>query len=275
MKPTKIYIPSFSRVDTVFADNNTVQSLKVLKDRLTLVVYAHEEFDYIESMPEELVGVEVVVCDIPTPSYSQKYKWIGEFAASRGEEKFVIADDDLCFYVRKNTTAWNLRNAEADDVVRMFDLIDLNLDTYSSVGLTGRQGVSHQGAECVEDEVVENIRIVRIVAFRTEAFLACTHDRIPYMCDFDTQLQILRRGEPTAALKFYADGQKSTQAPGGCSVNRNHDNHNYSAITLAELHPEFVRLRQKNNKTGGAFGTRTEVTIQWKKAYQKGLETLL
>jgi hypothetical protein len=38
------------------------------------------------------------------------------------------------------------------------------------------------------------------------------------------------------------------------------------------LHPGFVKLVQKSNKTDKKnFGTRTEVNIQWKKAHAAGV----
>ena len=62
-----------------------------------------------------------------------------------------------------------------------------------------------------------------------------------------------------------------TNEDGGCSEYRTHEFHEHSARRLAELHPGLVTLRQKSNKTDReGFGTRTEVTIQWKRAWQEG-----
>jgi hypothetical protein len=41
---------------------------------------------------------------------------------------------------------------------------------------------------------------------------------------------------------------------------------------MKELHPGFVTTRQKKNKTDAdGFGSRTEVTVQWKQAWRMGV----
>ena len=116
-----------------------------------------------------------------------------------------------------------------------------------------------------------NVRPMRAQGFQTEAFLSFEHGRVRVMEDFDITLQILRAGGSCAVNYYYAQGQRMTNEAGGCSTWRTHEIHEESARRLAELHPGIVSLRQKQNKGDqNGFGTRTEVTIQWKSAWAEG-----
>ena len=89
------------------------------------------------------------------------------------------------------------------------------------------------------------------------------------MEDFDTTLQLLRKGHRNAVIHYYAQGHTDSQAPGGCSIYRTAETHDTVCRQLQQLHPEFVSLRTKTNRSDqNGFGTRTEVTIQWKRAYE-------
>jgi hypothetical protein len=41
------------------------------------------------------------------------------------------------------------------------------------------------------------------------------------------------------------------------------------ALKIKELHPEFVGLVKKNTKGKGEWATRTDVVVQWGKAYDR------
>jgi len=141
--------------------------------------------------------------------------------------------------------------------------VDADLDTFAHVGISGREGNNR-----VRDAWVENTRYMRFLAYRTDQYMACEHNRVTVMEDFDIALQMLRAGHPNKVYYMYAQGQAKTQSAGGCSVWRTHEVHNAGAERLAELHPGFVTVRQKQNKTDReGFGTRKEVTVYWKKAF--------
>jgi len=194
-------------------------------------------------------------------------RWIGEYCKSFGIEKFMMLDDDIRFLIRKSPEVWNLREATGDETHGMLGVVDNLLDKYGHVGISAREGQAHMGLGGVND-VSENTRTLRALAYRTEDFLSVEHGRVDVMEDFDVNLQLLRKGIPNANTIYFAQGQKMTNAPGGCSTYRDHAVHEASANKLAELHAPFVKTRQKVNKTDkSGFGTRTEVTIQWKKAF--------
>ena len=192
------------------------------------------------------------------------YENIGEKRLSIGQQagdKFVMMDDDLTFFKRKSPTDWHLTRFVEGDAQRMMDSIDKQLDTFAHVGVSGREGQTR-----LPRGFVFNTRYMRVLAYQKQEYLACEHNRVQFMEDFDINLQLLRKGYPSCILTNYAHNQKSTQAKGGCSRTRTKETHALAATKLKELHPDFVTLQEKQNKTGGDFGTRLEVRVKWKRA---------
>jgi hypothetical protein len=181
---------------------------------------------------------------------------------------FMI-DDDVRFYKRKSAEDWHLIPMDHDDFTMMFVGVQVALasNEYVAVGISPREGNNHMKAPREE-----NTRLMRAVAYARDEYLACEHHRVQVMEDFDIQLQLLRRGLKTCSFTLYAQDQRGTNVAGGCSNWRTHEVHEQSAKKLAELHMGFVKTVEKKNKTGGAFGTRTEVMIGWKRAYKWGVE---
>jgi hypothetical protein len=184
----------------------------------------------------------------------------------------MMLDDDIRFLVRRSPDTWQLRGTEPSEVAEMLGSVEWWLQQHEHVGVSAREGNNRIGTG---DRTLRNdcTRTLRALAYQTEAFLSVEHCRVEVMEDFDVNLQILRQGGSNTCLHYWAQGQKQTNAPGGCSTYRTHEVHERSAEKLAELHPGLVSLREKKNKTdAGGFGTRKEVTIQWKKAHQEGQE---
>jgi hypothetical protein len=194
-------------------------------------------------------------------------KWIANHAHRHGHPYFLMLDDDFRFFRRREDGSGYLRKADQPgDMEECLNVTERYLsEGYAAVGISSRQGNNRMPA------CEYNTRINGAMAFHTEAYLACQHERLTVMEDFDVILQLLRSGKPNAKFSLFAYDQDKTQAPGGCSTYRTHQNHEESAYRLSELHPGLVKLREKRNRTGGAFGTRTEVTIYWKRAYREGL----
>jgi len=214
---------------------------------------------HLESYKRQMpVGVRV---------HAFKEKGIAKVRQAIGEScessTFLMLDDDITFFRRERSDSWSLVKATQDDVGRMLDEVWRHLmGDYCAVGIAPRQGFNTRS---YKNE--ENTRIIRTLGFKKKDFLECEHGRVEVMEDFDILLQLLKKGHPNLLLTGYAQDQTMTNMAGGCSTYRTHAVHDAAAHKLAELHGGYVRLRQKVNKTGGAFGTRTEVTIFWKKAF--------
>jgi len=261
-----VYVPSRSRADRVAQQGRTLRQLAVIevvqKRDVFLVVSEDQWEDYVRATSGIIHPKFVLKC--PVDGISLVRQWCAQHAAEGSEPYFCMMDDDLGFLIRKEKGDWHLRSQEPDETREMIAHIETLLrEGYGAVGVSPREG-NNRFDKCPNI----NTRLIRVLAFDTLKFLSCQHGRVQVMEDFDILLQLLRKGIPNAMLVNYAQGQKQTQEAGGCSDYRSHEVHEASARKLAELHPGFVRLRDKRNKSGGEFGTRKEVTIYWKKAYE-------
>jgi hypothetical protein len=256
----KIFIPSRSRADRVAQKGRTLRQL--IKTNLPhpyVVVPVGQKPQYEDAVAGRIPADNVLVC--PYDGIAMTRQWCAEQAGN--DKHFCMMDDDLGFLIRKAPGDWHLRGQEPEETKRMVGYIEhLLLKGYGAVGVSPREG-NNRFDKCPNI----NTRLIRVLAFNTAEFLACEHGRVPVMEDFDVLLQLLRRGVPNAMTVNFAQGQKQTQEAGGCSDYRSHKLHAAAAEKLAELHEPFVRLRMKKNRSGGEFGTRKEVTIYWKKAY--------
>jgi hypothetical protein len=261
-----IFIPSLGRAHET--KNCTLANLSASDaQEATIVCQTHEAMDYLKLRDQFDCNLLILPEHIKTIVPTRKY--IADYCLEEGIEKFLMLDDDIEFYIRENQFTdkddwWKLTAPDNRQLNNLINDIYDDLDTYAHVGISGREGNNR-----VRDEFVENTRYMRFLAYRTKEYLSCSHERVEVMEDFDIALQLLRMGHKSKIYYSYAQGQKKTQAAGGCSVWRTHEVHNAGAERLAELHPGFVRVRQKQNKTDReGFGTRKEVTVYWKKAYQ-------
>jgi hypothetical protein len=188
-----------------------------------------------------------------------------------GVNSVFMLDDDIEFFVRKSELETGLVKATTMDIFNMLAVAENELWTEENVGCVGisaRQGNNNSGPGGPH-QIERNTRIIRAFLFYLDAFLSTEHGRVQYMEDFDVLLQMLKAGWENKNMMYYAQDQRGTQTAGGCSIHRTHENHEEAARMLQSLHPDVVTLRDKVNKTGGHFGTRKEVTIQWKRALRR------
>lgn len=269
--PLPIYVPSRDRggYDTLM--RGTLKYVpKAERGKITYVVPVEQVAKYQRGFRTNSWDVEVLGVPTEYDGIAFTRYWIGQHAAGKGAQAFLMLDDDVKFFKRKSATDTALEYQDFDGSghdwkTMLHDVRDALCDN-AVVGISQREGNNRQGIGSHKKLRVKNTRLLRCFAFRVEEFLAAEHGRVKVMEDFDVFLQIMRAGHDTVNLCWWAQDQAQTSAPGGCSVYRTHQLHEESARELARLHPEFVTLRQKNNKTGGEFGSRTEVTIQWKSA---------
>lgn len=262
----KIYIPSLGRADRIRNGQSTICELpKSAWSLVTYVVPVAQEALYRSALQWH-TGAQVVAC--PEVGIAATRRWMTEHCP---EEKILQLDDDIKFQVRKSfETSTFETKPSASSLEDMLAAVDTMLDTYAHGGISDRVAGSRAPLGVGPPCIVEDTRLLRALAYRKTEHQSCEHGRVDVMEDFDIALQLLRRGYHSGNIAWWVQDQRSTQWKGGCSTYRTHEVHEQSARRLAELHPGLVSLRQKENKTGGAFGTRTEVTIQWKKAFNAG-----
>lgn len=245
----KILVPTLSRAGKV----------RVFRDipNATLVVGPDQEDDYARAYPDNQLLI--------LPADCKGIAKVREYLVREVGGKILMLDDDLWFYTRRTDDEGKLLNAKPNEIQEMMGAVEQALDTYAHVGIAAREGFNRFKGK---GDILENQRYIRAIGVNADMIPAdVDYTRVQVMEDFDVALQLLERGLPSGILTRWAQGQVQTQMAGGCSEYRTHENHERAAHKLAELHPGFVRLRQKENKSGGEFGTRTEVTIYWKKAF--------
>lgn len=267
-----IYIPSMTRHSLVELRSGPLADLPVSAE-VRYVVPLSECQLYLDALEQMLrPGHAVSVLGVPDgiSGIAKTRLWIGRHAEAAGFSKFLMLDDDIRFLVRRSEDTWQLRGTEPHEVQELLDLVDFRLDFYGHVGISAREGNNRFGEGSKQSVFMENTRTLRALAYRTTDFLRMEHGRVEVMEDFDVNLQLLEAGIPNCNIGYWAQGQKMTNAPGGCSTYRSHEVQEASARKLQELHgADVVRLREKTNKTDAdGFGTRTEVTIQWKRAFR-------
>lgn len=274
-----IYIPSTARATEANVRMGPLLRLPVEWQERTYYVVPEGQGQSYASTLAPLMGedwCEGHILETPgkVQGIARTRHWIAVDAQNRGADKLVMMDDDIDFLVRKSPEDWSLRAQTIEEAGQMLRDIGDMLGIHAMVGISSREGNNRVGVGAALDEnmVALNTRIMRLWGLRVADWLAMEHGRVEVMEDFDVTLQLLRSGRTNANLFYYANGQKQTNMAGGCSTYRTHEVQDRSARRLQELHGErLVRLRQKQNKTDReGLGTRTEVTIFWKKAAAEG-----
>ena len=263
-----ILIPSRGRVKLLGTQGSTIHQFD--EELIRRTHYFVEPIEYAQySVPANKIGFNLV--PVSTKGMGDLRHQMALWAEENEHQAFFMFDDDLQWFTRKSWQETGLKKADVVDIKNMLTVAEQTLyclDSVACVGISARQGNNTKGTGDVQ-LLEPNTRIIRAFMFKTAPFLQMIHGRVPFMEDFDVLLQLLENGWENRNLYFWAQDQRSTQAEGGCSLTRTHANHEASAVHLKELHPDVVSLRQKENKTGGEFGKRTEVTIQWKRALRK------
>jgi hypothetical protein len=248
-KDLTIYIPTLGRADKQLTYSNLSPEIK----KVTKLVIHKSEKGLYNDYPH-------IIC--PEYEIAAKRQWIIENCPTRFMAQL---DDDLHFYIRKEPGKWNLRYTNAVDINSLFENIIMIMEAgYIHVGVSDRAGNNR-----VEEMIMENQRMMRFLVYdipkvRKHAIFG----RMDYQEDFDICLQLLRKGYKNAVIYEYAQGNPRFNAKGGCEVDRTIERHNRSIARLAELHPDFVTIRKKNDVSSGEFNTRNECICHWKKAYE-------
>lgn len=253
----KILIPSRSRPKTM---STPFQIPEKYRGDTTVYVAVEQKAEYQQANPSLTIKSVSTMNDLLG-------KKLELMARDADDELVMLCDDDFVFFRRIDPFEPQLRKMEEDDwddmMLAIKDLFAKNENLYG-VGISMRQGNNR-----LEWNGNENTRLNGCIIYRRSLFLddRIQHDRMNPMNDFDVNLQLLRLGYDNHLIAEFCYNQGGTNAPGGSSDYRTLTTQAASAHKLAELHPGFVNIRQKSNKTGPIeLRERTEVTVFWKKA---------
>lgn len=255
----QVFVPSRSRPERSL----TLEALEGKWPYVALVVPAAQATQYKALAARH--GAKLLAC--PVDGIARTRQWIGQQAKGR----FIMLDDDLRFYARNSFEDVALHMFNRRNMADMLTFVSRLLDYYAHVAISARGGNN----QLKGFPYVTNKRPLRALAYRKKEFLSVQHGRVQIMEDFDVTLQLIAKGYENAVIVQYAQDQPVTQAPGGCSDYRTHALHEINVRRMAKLHPGIVKLRDKQNKTGGEFGSRLEATIYWEKAYAQAMEDIL
>jgi len=256
-----ILIHTSGRAD--MALQHTARSIPpFFKSQTYLVVQSQEAKQYRPIAVELQLGILVLPARIKQLSPTRQYL-VERFANTR-EPKIILIDDDLTFAVRPKYSI-NYVAASHNSVADMFHWLYHQLEKYTHAGIAAREGANR-----IVTNYTNNTRMMRVLAYDTRQVMKvkARFDRVPIKQDFDMTLQLLRAGHANIVSYQWCHNQRGSGAAGGCSVYRTEEMQRLVSEHLAELHPGFVKVVQKETKTAWGGGVRTDVQMQWKKAYE-------
>ena len=252
----QIFIPTFGRS----SKQATYSSLVGAGLQITLVVQDCERDLYC--------GLPHVVLPASIRTIAPTRQFILEHLVE--DKTFCMVDDDLVFFKRRDDDPTKLRDITPLELRQAFAAMhQYLLDGYAHVGFAAREGANRNTGYRLE-----NTRIMRVLGYRADLLEKhnINFDDMEVMEDFDVAIRLLRQGYKNLVLNDYAHNQASSGAAGGCSHFRTPALQARNAKYLAERHHPFVRVTEKTTKAAWGGGTRTDVTVYWKKAYAESLE---
>lgn len=223
-----------------------------------------------------VVSSSLLVAPSSVVNISTKRQFIIEYAVRKHIDKIAMLDDDIrqfsrrCSPTARTKGKFSLLTATIEDVRSAFKLMERWLGPeLPHCGISARELNNF-----VEEDYDEATRMLRCLCYHvpTLARNKVRFDRVDTREDLDVTLQLLRLGLKNRVTYLVAQDQASSNSVGGCSIYRDASVISDSAQKLANLHPGFVQLLQKTTKHSWGGGTRTEVKIQWKRAYKSGLK---
>jgi hypothetical protein len=257
----RLYIPTFGRADKQETYKNLPLSLR--KDAV-LVVYGSEA-DLYGDMP-------ILVVPPTVKGIAQKRQWLlDNHSVKKDGEAIVMLDDDVGFAVRKTDDSMHFRKPTDKDIVKLFGKMEMLLrGGYAQVGVVPREGGHNMHTP---SGIIECTRVMRVSGYNVATLRShdVRFDRVVFMEDFDVTLQLLRLGIKNAVLSGYCQGQGDSNVVGGCHSYRGIEEHNAAATRLHELHPDYVKVVEKETKGSWGGKKRLDVVVSWQKAYSDGV----
>jgi len=182
-------------------------------------------------------------------------------------DTLCMLDDDLVFFKRRTDDRTKLRDITPPELAAMFTDMEFQLNYYPHVGIAAREGANRN-----TDSYLYNTRIMRVLAYSRDVLRAVgvRFDEMEVMEDFHVALKLLTYGYPNLIMNEYANNQAGSGVEGGCSHFRTPELHAANAKKLAAMYTKFVTVVDKETKGAWGGGTRKDVRIQWKKAYEYG-----
>jgi hypothetical protein len=256
-----IYIPSRGRPTRQFT---WARIPKAYKPITQIVVPQNEEALYMKMNP----GARILCA--PVEGIGRTRQWLIDHT---GAKNILMFDDDMYFYHRVRPMDWHLATNEFKDTRRMLDIMFSWLEekNFAHIGLATRTEASFylcRYRECTRVNNVHGFNVARMRKY-AEKYDA-RFNRMKVMEDFLVTLTLFQHGIPNRVLLDYVWNQPGSNSEGGCSSYRTAEVQRKASKKLHRLFPDYVKVVEK--KVVGVTSwegmkTRTDVRIQWRKAY--------
>jgi hypothetical protein len=257
----QIYIPSRDRLDAQYTWDNLTPTLQAD----TLIVCPAEEVEEHRKRGRNALAR-------PDIKLSGVRQWLIEEVADK-DRAVLMLDDDLGFFRRKVPDAYNLMPISGTLLLdKLFgDLCSLVEEQgYAHAGLSPRQGNNRHFPSTILNHTRMNA--VHCILPRKLLEAGARYDACEMMEDYHVTLTLLEKGFDNAVICDGAwDQVKGSGAPGGFSHFRTKERQAAAAFHLAELHPGYVRVVEKEPKTGQGEqwgGVRIDVRVYWARAWE-------
>lgn len=257
----QIFIPTRDRIDAQYTWDNLTDELRAQ----TFIVCPEEEVAAHEAKGRRVMAR-------PPVKLAQVRQWLVE-TVSDPDTPVIMLDDDLGFFRRKDPDAYNLKPISGEPELNLLfqELHDLvAVHGYGHAGLSPRQGNNRMFPATLINS--SRVNAVHCVLPRVLLENDARYDAVEMMEDYHVTLTLLEKGVDNAVITDGAwDQVKGSGAPGGFSHYRTKQRQAEAALKLFELHPDYVRVVEKEPKTGQGdnwSGTRVDVRVYWHRAFQ-------
>ena len=244
----KIYIMSSGRAAKQVTFHNLPREIQ---ERTTIVVPKEQETEY---QRHKLPAVGA-----PVKRIADARQWVVDQGGY-----VCMMDDDLVFATRRTDDPTKFVPSTFADITHLFEVIEHNLDTFAHVGVGTREGGNRK-----TELSFQVARMLRILAYDTDILkdFGIRFDVMELMEDFHVTLALLQNGYPNLVLNHMVHNQGGSNSTGGCSAWRTPQMQHDAAMKLKAMYPNYVNVVKKQSKVKGHWGDRTDVVIQWKRAY--------
>lgn len=244
----------------------TLQALpKEIRDRTYVVVEPQDEEAY------KILGKPLLVLPENDRGLWFARQWVLDYAHENMITKVVQMDDDLTFARRRDDDPTKFRAATDQDMLMMIGSISAELATHVHVAVASREGTNRR-----TELYIHNLRASRVHGWRADKLrglgLRWDNGPVKHMIeDFWMELSLLTHRYPHQTINWMVQNQAGSGATGGCEIYRTMPVQTEAALALKRAFPDFVKVVTKKTKTSWGGQERTDVTIQWKKAYEYGV----
>jgi len=262
----RIVIPSYKRGR---APLPTLENMPTnLLDKVILLVHPDEKAIYLSNFDVYSRSIRVETYRGQGQLSKVRHYIFNTLSKHEGVDCIVTLDDDLTFFKRANDM--KLKPATPSETLSMINrCVNAAMrEGYFACGISSRQGNNHVLAPFVDNSRMMTGYAVNCVAYRKEKM---NISRIPLKQDFWLTLSMLTLGYKNRVLYNFCWNQRGSNADGGCAVYRTERLMKESAEILQEAFPECVTIVTKHAKVWKGMEERTDVRIQWKKAYDLGV----